>query len=71
MTFGLKTGGLSPATTQEERMMMSKKWYEVTLIMPKTVRVFAEDEEEARAKAEHKLNKNNTRWMADTVTEEN
>jgi hypothetical protein len=52
-------------------MMMSKKWYEVTLIMPKTVRVFAEDEEEARAKAEHKLNKNNTRWMADTVTEEN
>lgn len=40
-----------------------KQWYEIVLVQEKTVRVYAEDLEEAREKAEAKVNKRNDKWM--------
>lgn len=47
--------------------MTDKKWFEVTCVTQKTIRVYAEDEDEARDKAEQKLG---AKWMADTAWEE-
>lgn len=42
---------------------MKKHWYVVQLSKETTIRVFAEDSEEAQDKAEAKLNKRNSLWM--------
>jgi len=42
---------------------MKKHWYVVQLSKETTIRVFAEDSEEAQHKAEAKLNKRNSLWM--------
>lgn len=47
-----------------------KHWYEVHVSQEKTVRVFAEDSEEALRKAETKLNKRNSAWMANAAYRE-
>lgn len=49
---------------------MKKHWYEVHLAQEKTLRVFAEDSEEARTKAEAKLNKRNLAWVTNAVYRE-
>lgn len=49
---------------------MNKHWYEVHLAQEKTIRVFAEDSEEARTKAEAKLNKRNLSWVTNAVYRE-
>ena len=49
---------------------MKKHWYEVHLAKEKTMRVFAEDSEEAQTKAEAKLNKRNALWMVNAVYRE-
>jgi len=49
---------------------MKKHWYEVHLAQEKTIRVFAEDSEEARTKAESKVNKRNNLWVAHGVYRE-
>jgi len=49
---------------------MKKHWYEVHLAQEKTIRVFAEDSEEARTKAESKVNKRNNLWVAHAVYRE-
>ena len=49
---------------------MKKHWYEVHLAKEKTIRIFAEDSEEARTKAEAKLNKRNALWMVNAVYRE-
>ena len=49
---------------------MKKHWYEVHLAKEKTIRVFAEDSEEAQTKAEAKLNKRNALWMVNAVYRE-
>lgn len=49
---------------------MKKHWYEVHLAQEKTIRVFAEDSEEARTKAESKVNKRNSLWVANAVYRE-
>ena len=49
---------------------MNKHWYEVHLAQEKTIRVFAEDSEEARTKAEAKLNKRNLSWVANAAYRE-
>ena len=49
---------------------MKKHWYEVHLAQEKTIRVFAEDSEEAQTKAEAKLNKRNFSWVTNAVYRE-
>ena len=49
---------------------MKKHWYEVHLAKEKTIRVFAEDSEEACNKAEAKLNKRNSAWVANAAYRE-
>ena len=49
---------------------MKKHWYEVQLSQERTIRVFAEDSEEARTKAEAKLNKRNLAWVTNAVYRE-
>jgi len=49
---------------------MKKHWYQVHLSQEKTIRVFAEDSEEARTKAESKLNKRNFAWVSNAVYRE-
>lgn len=46
--------------------MSKKKWFEVTCVTQKTIHIYAEDEDEARDKAEQKLG---AKWMADTAWE--
>lgn len=43
---------------------MAKQWFDVSLVQERIVRVYAEDLEEAREKAEAKVNKRNNKWMA-------
>jgi len=45
--------------------MAKKQWYEVILEQSKTIRVYAEDEEEAQNKAEEKMG---ATWMANKVS---
>lgn len=49
---------------------MKKHWYVVNLSQEKTVRVFAEDSEDARTKAEAKLNKRNLAWVTNAAYRE-
>ena len=49
---------------------MKKHWYEVSLAQEKTIRVFAESAEEAGTKAESKLNKRNSAWVANAAYRE-
>lgn len=49
---------------------MKKHWYEVHVSQEKTVRVFAEDSEEATLKAETKLNKRNSAWVVNAAYRE-
>jgi hypothetical protein len=35
-------------------MMSRKQWFEVLIVTEKTVRIFAEDEDDAKEKASHK-----------------
>jgi len=42
---------------------VKKHWYVVQLSKERTIRVFAEDSEEAQDKAEAKVNKRNSLWM--------
>jgi len=53
-----------------ETKIMKKHWYEVYLSQKKIIRVFAEDSEEAREKAESKLNKRNSVWVANAAYRE-
>lgn len=47
--------------------MSKKQWYEVNLQTEKIVLIFAEDEEEAKDKAERKVNKNSDKWLASSA----
>jgi hypothetical protein len=49
---------------QQEGFLMAKQWFDVSLVQQRIVRVYAEDLEEAREKAEAKVNKRNNKWMA-------
>jgi len=49
---------------------MKKHWYVVQLSKETTIRVFAEDSEEAQHKAEAKLNKRNFSWVTNAVYRE-
>ena len=49
---------------------MKKHWYVVSLSQEKTVRVFAEDSDEAQTKAEAKLNKRNLAWVVNAAYRE-
>jgi hypothetical protein len=49
---------------QQEGFLMAKQWFDVSLVQERIVRVYAEDLEEAREKAEAKVNKRNNKWMA-------
>ena len=46
------------------------KTYTVTLSTEKTVKVKAQDEDDAKNKAEAKVNKRNDKWMANDAWEE-
>ena len=50
--------------------MVKKHWYEVTVSCSKTVRVFAENAEQARDKGEDKVNIKNRLWTAESVYRE-
>ena len=49
---------------------MKKHWYEVHLAKEKTIRIFAEDSEDSRTKAEAKLNKRNLAWVTNAAYRE-
>jgi len=49
---------------------MKKHWYEVSLAREKSIRIFACDADEAREKAESKVNKRNSLWVANAVYRE-
>lgn len=49
---------------------MKKHWYEVHLTQEKTIRVFAEDSDEAITKAEAKVNKRNLAWVVNAAYRE-
>ena len=49
---------------------MKKHWYEVHLAQEKTIRVFAENSDEAITKAEAKVNKRNSAWVANAAYRE-
>lgn len=47
-----------------------KHWYEVHMSQEKTIRVYAENSEDAQAKAEAKLNKHNSAWVCNAAYRE-
>lgn len=49
---------------------MKKHWYAVQLSQEKTIRVFAEDSNDACTKAEAKLNKRNLAWVSNSAYRE-
>ena len=49
---------------------MKKHWYEVHLAKEKTIRIFAENSDEAITKAEAKVNKRNSAWVANAAYRE-
>ena len=48
----------------------TKKWFEVHMSSDRIVRIYAEDEDEAMKKAEEKINKRNSKWVATGAYEE-
>ena len=48
----------------------TKKWFQVHISCERTVRIYAEDEDDAMRKAEEKVNKRDSKWVANAAYEE-